>query len=651
MTSRNKIIKLDADFARGLEGGECHFLSERTKQMALALMEYQTWKTRWYGLVDQDEIDAWVAQAVAELTDENPDCMSECYDFGPNASAVTWEPVNPYTEPDEVPSGYAAAPFTVVKSTDIGLIALGLAVGDVITDITRFPTGSLPTVVPPDGFARFRVSFVGREIELHLLQIPGGGIALISCDDDPLTVATIDLNKDIFSLPVETVTVTTHQIEFPATAAHFVDITFIPWVNDEFPFLNYGGGIRSFTVCGAFGMTSFDVRQNAETPCILEKSIDGETWVPFADLQKCPPRLRRNPGTGAWQLSDDGISWFDVADGPWTTDLSDPPPTPSPRPRPDLEAQSARCLSAANAENVIHSTFNGTSDFLSPTNNTPTDVALGVGGIIAALLFLPVIGWAFLVPIIGAMIAASVVFSRGDYTTEVGERLRCILFCNSSISDGVTTFDFDGVKTEIYAETGVVWDALAYILDMITSAGLNTAGGTTAIESADCEDCECFEYCGDHIASNALFEFWSGVYITKLGNWVPDGSGMYLSPTDGSAWFEVDFGVPRCVMAVRINLYANLSSSSAHLWSQIAVEVDGVIRDYIYDDHSGVGAYTPRYNSRYVADNTDFLGIMATKIRFYDVTGKAAVSMNARALAVFFGDTHPFGWTPEATIP
>lgn len=487
----------------------CVGLTEQQIAALLSQTAYLHWPTRWFS--DTPFTDEQIA-VIKRLAQETEAALltacgeTACYDLPPSSSMVTWEPQNPYTDPSLVPDGYADVPFTVVKSSDVGLLALGLAVGDVMTDITRFPTGSLPTIIPSGGFARFRITFTGNEIELHLLQIPLGGMATISVDGDVTSLQTIDLSKDIFSLPVETISVITHQIKFAAIDEHYVDVTFVPWVNDELPFLTYGGGIRAFTVCGEY-QDVFDVRQNPDLPCKLEKSLDnGETWTEFADLQKCPPRLRRNPGTGAWQLSDDGLTWFDVAEGPWTEDLFDPPPSPAPRPRYESGGASQRCAAAANAENVLHATFNGTADYLSPTNNTATDVALGVGGIIAALLFLPVVGWLFLVPIIGGIIAASIVFNRSDYDSEVAERLRCILYCNAEVDGGgVVTFNFAGVKDDISGESGNPWPALSYILDMITPDGLNTAGGTTAVDDTSCYCPECDDV-------------WCYVFDFALGN-------------------------------------------------------------------------------------------------------------------------------------
>lgn len=510
----------------------CVGLTEQQIAALLSQTAYLHWPTRWSSEAPfTDEQIAGIKRLAQETEAALLTACGEtaCYDLPPSSGMVTWEPQNPYTEPSLIPDGYADVPFTVVKSSDVGLLALGLAVGDVMTDITRFPTGSLPTVIPPGGFARFRVTFTGNEIELHLLQIPFGGMATISVDGDVTSLQTIDLSKDVFSLPVETISVITHQIKFAAIDEHYVDVTFVPWVNDEVPFLSYGGGIRAFTVCGEY-QDVFDVRQNPDLPCKLEKSLDnGETWTEFADLQKCIPRMRRNPGTGAWELSGDGLTWFAVEDGPWTEGYGEPPPTPAPRPRTESTDISQRCAAAANAENVIHSTFNGTSDYISVTNNTPTDVALGVGGILGALLFVPGPWWLFLVPVIVALIAAAVVFNRSDYDGEVAERLRCILYCNSTGDNGTITFDFEAVKADVNAEIGLPWPALSYVLDMIGADGLNVAGGTTAVSDpgCDCPDCD-DTWC-------VTFDFSEGMLnwnVVPLTGFTP----AYLGEYSSGAW-------------------------------------------------------------------------------------------------------------------
>lgn len=53
-----------------------------------------------------------------------------------------------------------------------------------------------------------------------------------------------------------------------------------------------------------------DVRQNLDYPCKLDKKVEGGEWEEFANLQKCPPRLRITDG-GIQYSTDDGATWID----------------------------------------------------------------------------------------------------------------------------------------------------------------------------------------------------------------------------------------------------------------------------------------------------------------------------------------------------
>ena len=52
----------------------------------------------------------------------------------------------------------------------------------------------------------------------------------------------------------------------------------------------------------------FDVRQNDEAPCTLEKTADGETWEPWANLQLCPPKIKAVAGR-LFLSTDGGATW------------------------------------------------------------------------------------------------------------------------------------------------------------------------------------------------------------------------------------------------------------------------------------------------------------------------------------------------------
>ena len=246
-----------------------------------ALLVADVWRQ-----VIQDARERWLEAECGGALEEG-DCIAHDTASG----IITWAPHNPYTQPDEVPTGYQFPPLYVVKSTDLALLTLGFAPGDVQTDLLDFPPGSLPTVIPPGGLPRFRVNFNGTDdpfgitVELHLVKIVAGGYALITVDNDPLTVELVSLHRDDLAVPPETNVIVTIEKQVLGTGAHFVDCTFVPRVNDELPFLFFGGGLHKVVLCGKD--VSVPVPQMTFDGCVLRfRASTSSPWQEF-DLSNC----------------------------------------------------------------------------------------------------------------------------------------------------------------------------------------------------------------------------------------------------------------------------------------------------------------------------------------------------------------------------
>lgn len=421
------------------------------------------------------------------------DCdeITGCEDFPPNADFIEWQPQNPFTQPNYTPEGFLNPPWKVVQEGDLPAQLLGLQIGDVYTSYDRFPDGSLPTVIPPDGFARFRITYTApAEIELHLLQFFGGGLVTIQKDGNPLTVEFLQTNKDVISIPPETVSEIVHEMIDEGIGEHFYDVTFIPYVNDQAPYIYYGGGLRKVTICGEDIMGKFDVRQNESSPCILEKTEDGSNWTQWANLRLCPPRLRYR-GT-VIELQNDQDEWIPLESTPPSGTGDVFPPAP---PRVESDADQRRCLASANAANTIklmHFSVveNYQDNFLAVT-------ATAVVSILAAVIFPPSVPLALgaLTTAAGATTLGTLVF--GDFTADIESELTCILYENASDNNGVITFDFPAVQSAVAAKgvgigtTFAMWQVIWYYLQIIQAGGLNLAGATTAVTDADCA---CSEY-------------------------------------------------------------------------------------------------------------------------------------------------------------
>lgn len=196
-----------------------------------------------------------IAEELRRQLDEDEECgtvffYDPCRTYSLNSNNIDIQPQNPFTDPDYNPPGYAAPPFAIVKSSDTLLLLMGFQVGDMVTDISRFPTGSLPTIIPPDGFARFRVSWEGSAtVDVELLQMELGGLVSLQLDGNPFTAQISDLVFDVAAVPAENDRTVIQRVETDTEGDHYLDVTFLPMLNDAIPFVSYGGGVRRITIC------------------------------------------------------------------------------------------------------------------------------------------------------------------------------------------------------------------------------------------------------------------------------------------------------------------------------------------------------------------------------------------------------------------
>lgn len=215
------------------------------------------------------------------LADENCDA-DDCRSYSPGAPFIQWFPNDPYNTPALVPAGYNNPPWYL--ATTASNLALGSSTGDVITSIDRFPPGSLPTIIPSSGLPRFRVNVSGAGvITLHLVNLVAGSLLQLTKDDDIFSIKFIDVNRDLVSLPPETMDAFQVQVEFTTPGLHWVDCIIVSWVNASIPFLHHGGGLRQVDLCGFTTMPLVPptmIRSDPSGCGNLEKSTDGgTTWT------------------------------------------------------------------------------------------------------------------------------------------------------------------------------------------------------------------------------------------------------------------------------------------------------------------------------------------------------------------------------------
>lgn len=204
----------------------------------------------------------------------------QCVDYPNNSPMLDWQPANPFLEPGRIPPGYVAQPWGVVGEFPI----LTYETGDVISGLF-----GLPVLTPAlgQGLARVRIKFTGTgTVEVHLIKVALGGIALLTWDDNPLTISFVDTSMDFLALPPESSDVDIQEITFDTPGEHHIDVTMLPRFSAELGFAGYGGGIRKVVLCGPDAQAGpipnsdnvgdiFDMTQM----CDLVRFVDGKLQI------------------------------------------------------------------------------------------------------------------------------------------------------------------------------------------------------------------------------------------------------------------------------------------------------------------------------------------------------------------------------------
>lgn len=476
---------------------------------------------------------------------------AECRNFNTSAGFITYEPQNPFTEPNLIPAGYILPPFYVVYDNTLPEF-LGYEVGDVLTDLSRFYGGTGVITDPESGFSRFRVSVTGiGRVQIYFLNVPLGGMALVTADGDPLSANIVELQVDLFSIPIEDNEVVIHEVEFDTVGAHYVDVTFVPRVNDEAPFVFFGGGIRQIRLCGFEEVTDvpvFDIRQKPDAPCIIQKTDDGIIWADAVDMTKCPPKIRVNNGVIQW-YNEDTDTWEDVDTGDERVDGDAPVPYAG---NPD-----GNCLAAENITAVYQSALTEIRAGITASRDLVA-IAAGISGIMTAFMPLAIVTTVAF----GLTAAALAVGGAGLDDMLDAESLtefKCSIYCNIQTDGSITAADFTALRTDMATWAATVELEIINIwLDAFGSVGLQRqakAGGITTGDCSDCEDC----------------------YEPPVSPWhVPDGTedpaSSFGSDTRGTA-VEVGWQAEQRSDYFEICLYANVvdedhAGQELKVWTQ-----------------------------------------------------------------------------------
>ena len=517
------------------------------------------------------------------------DCESalgeDCIGYGLNAPFVDFAPQNPYTHPDYRPTGYNKPPFYIVRDNDTIYLALGYKVGDVMTDITNF-LGNFPEIIPTGGLPRIRVQVSGiGTIEFHILNVPLGSFAQIQVDGMLASLQYVDTNLDVTSSPIETTLEQVIEISLDTSGSHFVDLTFVPKLNDEIPFVNFGGGLRSIVLCGFDAIGDdylINVRQREGFPCILDKTFDGINYEEFANLQLCPPKLKRF-GDIIKFSGDNGETWTPIDYDETYDPRIDAPINPN---RAPVAGQDTACLASANAVEVIRQMHIQICAWYDAGA-----LAFALGGVLAVFmatfysfgLAIPVI-----VSIAGLLISASAQLTVASFDSTAQERLRCTLYCNADANGKWDSIGFQSILDTLSASLEPIDHLLyLYLNEIVGFTGLNNAGTTTSVESANCSACDC-GWCFDMNFLTSDYGFQS-----YLGSWVSGhGIGTELR-SDGQAVLGgavLEFAqtyISKLTITTQITAtdqYANNGLVASNNGVQVAFRhIDGVIGENTFE--------------------------------------------------------------------
>lgn len=252
------------------------------------------------------------AQTIMEILLKTIDCPPEfppesgdCLNYLPYANFLTYEPQNPYNQPDYVPPNYLVPPFFLNDA-----LQYPESLGYENTDVFIDPAGLNidPINVATLDFPNIVIQVVGAgQIEVDFLAVQQGSFVVVKVGSYPniadlilsgiveTGVKVIDLNNDNVGVPAESDVVISEEININGAVNEITSVycVFIPALDDSLIPLRYGGGIRQIGLCGFEGTAAVsieDVRYNVTTGD-LEKRIAG-VWSVFATCEQlvaCAP--------------------------------------------------------------------------------------------------------------------------------------------------------------------------------------------------------------------------------------------------------------------------------------------------------------------------------------------------------------------------
>lgn len=233
-----------------------------------------------------------------------------------------------------------------------------------------------------------------------------------------------------------------------------------------------------------------DAAHSARDVAAVWQQVYLETLKETGDcMNGCLCYLRRNPATGRYQYSTDGLDWFEVSDGPWI-DAPATPQWPDPIPREGTDNQK-RCDAAYAAALVLQSLYQQTwGVFINWANWSAFTLAQEMADWADKILG-GLFNFDTLISAANELHDNESAFQDGGFPDSLVTDVQNILYCQSSVADGAVVFDFDGVLADFAAVGTTPYPGLNFLLQLyIGEGGLNAAGNVQA-GSGDCSGNDC----------------------------------------------------------------------------------------------------------------------------------------------------------------
>jgi len=217
----------------------------------------------------------------------------------------------------------------------------------------------------------------------------------------------------------------------------------------------------------------------------------GSGDCPDCELPEGEKVWRHNPDSGHFEYLNADLGVWEFPDG-------DPVATlPTPTPREELTDEEKLCNAAANAVWVLYgvwqSMLGAWDNEISPAL-AQIEFGTAVAGAVGGAFYPPIVAIAALT---GA--AFTLFYQAFDFLTidtwdgDFLEKLKCIFHAHATLEeDDSVTFNVNAIIWDLNMATwaNLQWlmatAQLQYIVGAIGPEGVNVAGGTTAIENADC---------------------------------------------------------------------------------------------------------------------------------------------------------------------